>query len=81
MLTDSKIDPVQLLERLNADGHVVIENLVDKATVADLRDRVERILAHEREHPADPATATSPSIKSPTSTSSTGGAATTRSSG
>ena len=54
MLTDSKVDPVELLEELNANGHVVIENLIDKSTVADLRDRVERILTFEREHPADP---------------------------
>ena len=30
------------------------ENLCRKDTVTDLRDRVERILAHEREHPVDP---------------------------
>ena len=34
---------------------MVIENLLPKDTVTDLRDRVERILAFERAHPVDPA--------------------------
>ena len=38
----------EIVERLNADGHVVIENLIPKSMVADLRDRVERILERER---------------------------------
>src|SRR6478752_8097631 len=54
MLTEPKIDPIEALAELNANGHVVIPNLIDKATVTDLRDRVERILAYEREHPSDP---------------------------
>ena len=54
MLTASKVDPSEALAELNANGHVVIPNLIDKAMVADLRERVERILAYEREHPADP---------------------------
>ena len=58
MLTASKVDPIETLAELNANGHVVIPNLVDKAMVTDLRDRVERILAHEREHPADPGMST-----------------------
>ena len=44
----------EMVERLNADGHVVIENLIPKSMAADLRDRVERILERERAHPADP---------------------------
>lgn len=54
VLTQPTIEIADLLERLNADGYVVIENLLPKATVVDLRDRVERILAHERDHPVDP---------------------------
>ena len=44
----------EILERLNADGHVVIEDLIPKSMTTDLRDRVERILERERAHPADP---------------------------
>ena len=58
MLIEPKIDAGEALERLNADGHVVLENLIPRDTVADLRDRVERILAHEREHPVDPGDST-----------------------
>src|SRR6185295_6520743 len=54
MLAQSKVDAHEALERLNADGHVVLPNLISKDMVTDLRDRVERILAHEREHPVDP---------------------------
>jgi ectoine hydroxylase-related dioxygenase (phytanoyl-CoA dioxygenase family) len=52
--TQPTIEVAEALERLNADGYVVINNLLPKATVVDLRDRVERILAHERDHPVDP---------------------------
>ena len=41
-------------ERLAVDGYVVLENVLDRATVQDLRARVERLLAHERTHPFDP---------------------------
>ena len=41
-------------EHLNQHGYAVIPNLVDRATVVDLKGRVERLLAHEREHPFDP---------------------------
>ena len=58
MLIEPKIDTREALERLNADGHVVIENLIANDTVADLRDRVERILADERENPVDPGEST-----------------------
>jgi ectoine hydroxylase-related dioxygenase (phytanoyl-CoA dioxygenase family) len=47
-------DAATALERLNADGYVVIEDLVDRSTVGDLRERVERLLRHERDHPFDP---------------------------
>ena len=40
MLTEPKIDPIEALAELNANGHVVIPNLIDKATVTDLRDRL-----------------------------------------
>ena len=42
------------LERLEADGYVVLEGLVDDGTVSELRARVEGILRDEREHPFDP---------------------------
>jgi ectoine hydroxylase-related dioxygenase (phytanoyl-CoA dioxygenase family) len=42
------------IERLHEDGYVVIEGVLDQATVRDLRDRVEGILRYEREHPYDP---------------------------
>jgi ectoine hydroxylase-related dioxygenase (phytanoyl-CoA dioxygenase family) len=46
--------PADALEQLEADGYVVLEGLIDDATVKDLRARVEDILRHEREHPFDP---------------------------
>jgi len=42
------------IEQLHRDGYAVIEDVVDRATVRDLRDRVEGLLRHEREHPFDP---------------------------
>ena len=42
------------LEKLLADGYVVIENLLDPATTADLRDRVQRLLDAEKANPYDP---------------------------
>jgi len=47
-------DAAHALERLEADGFVVMENLIERTTAEDLRARVERILHHEREHPFDP---------------------------
>jgi ectoine hydroxylase-related dioxygenase (phytanoyl-CoA dioxygenase family) len=47
-------DPITALEQLNADGYVVIEKLLPPTTVRDLRERVERILTFERQHPFDP---------------------------
>jgi hypothetical protein len=54
MLTEPTVEAAEALGRLNADGFVVIENLLPKDMVADLRDRVERILDYERAHPVDP---------------------------
>ena len=81
MLSHPTTEVAGLLERLNADGHVVIENLLPKAMVVDLRDRVERILAHERDIRSTPARARSRSTRSTTSISNIGAAATTRSNG
>jgi ectoine hydroxylase-related dioxygenase (phytanoyl-CoA dioxygenase family) len=54
MLTRPKIGAAEALDQLNTNGHVIIENLVSKELTTDLRDRIERILEHERQHPADP---------------------------
>ncbi len=54
MLTEPNVDASEALDRLNTDGHVVLQNLISKEMVTDLRDRVGRILAHEREFPVDP---------------------------
>ena len=54
MSTSSVTHPREIVDRLNNDGHVVIEDLVPKSMVEDLRDRVQRILDRERAHPADP---------------------------
>ena len=58
MLTQPTIGAADALQLLNANGYVVIENLLPRATVTYLRDRVERILAYEREHPVDPGEST-----------------------
>jgi ectoine hydroxylase-related dioxygenase (phytanoyl-CoA dioxygenase family) len=42
------------IERLHHDGYAVIEDVLDPATVRDLRSRVEVLLRQEREHPFDP---------------------------
>jgi ectoine hydroxylase-related dioxygenase (phytanoyl-CoA dioxygenase family) len=42
------------LQALLADGYVVIENLLDQATTADLRNRVQRLLESERLQPYEP---------------------------
>ena len=44
----------EALEKLLTDGYVIIENLLDPATTADLRDRVQRLLDHEKANPFDP---------------------------
>src|SRR6476469_5783606 len=46
--------PAEILERLHRDGHVVIEDVIPPATVKDLHDRVDAILARERANPIDP---------------------------
>jgi ectoine hydroxylase-related dioxygenase (phytanoyl-CoA dioxygenase family) len=51
---DAKTDASLVLERLLADGYVVVERLLDDATTTDLRDRVQRLLDDERAHPFDP---------------------------
>ena len=50
MALQSTTDVAEALERLNADGYVVLERLLSTDTVLDMRDRVERMLVHEREH-------------------------------
>jgi ectoine hydroxylase-related dioxygenase (phytanoyl-CoA dioxygenase family) len=42
------------IEQLHDDGYAVIEDVLDQATVRDLRARVEVLLRTEREHPFDP---------------------------
>ncbi len=46
--------PGAILERLAADGYVVIDDAIPQDLVRDLRGRVERVLERERDHPADP---------------------------
>jgi len=50
---DANTDARVVLERLQADGYVVVEGLLDDATTADLQRRVQRLLDHERAHPFD----------------------------
>jgi ectoine hydroxylase-related dioxygenase (phytanoyl-CoA dioxygenase family) len=47
-------DVGHVLDRLQTDGYAVIADLLEPATVTDLRERVERRLVHERAHPFDP---------------------------
>lgn len=54
MATVTSADIQNAREHLNQHGYAVIPNLVDRATIADLKGRVDRMLAHEREHPFDP---------------------------
>ena len=42
------------LEKLLTDGYVVIEDLLDQTTTADLGDRVQRLLDEEKANPFDP---------------------------
>ena len=48
MTLQSSIPAAEVLEQLNADGYTVFEGLIDEATVADLRARVDAILSRER---------------------------------
>ena len=53
-LTASSADAIaEARQTLNRDGYVVIEGLLPRETVRDLKDRCERIMAHERAHPFD----------------------------
>lgn len=54
MKVDKTVDVAGVRDHLNAHGYAVIENLIDRETVADLKARVDRMLAYEREHPFDP---------------------------
>lgn len=49
MALQSTIDVDEARARLDTDGYVVLENLLSADTVRDMRERVERILDHERE--------------------------------
>jgi ectoine hydroxylase-related dioxygenase (phytanoyl-CoA dioxygenase family) len=54
MTTPNETLAKDALEKLLTDGYVVIENLLDPALTADLRDRVQRLLDQEKAHPFDP---------------------------
>ncbi len=54
MNVDTAVDTKRVRAHLNEHGYAVVENLVDRATIADLKARVDRLLAHERAHPFDP---------------------------
>lgn len=47
-------DILKAREHLNKHGYAVIPSVVDRATIADLKARVDRMLAHERQRPFDP---------------------------
>jgi len=53
-VTDVSIEPGEVLARLNADGHVVVEDVIPQEMVRDLRQRVQRTLERERADPNDP---------------------------
>ena len=87
MLIQSNIDANEALEQLNADGHVVIPNLIDKNVtrtafsflISEYKDYATGIV--DASIRSTRASATCRSIKRRTSTSSTGTAVTTRSTG
>lgn len=54
MNDDAALDIGSTRDHLNKHGYAVIRNLIDRKTVADLKARVNRMLAYEREHPFDP---------------------------
>lgn len=54
MTAAAPIDIGPARDHLNKHGYAVIENLADRGTVADLKSRVNRMLAYERQHPYDP---------------------------
>ena len=53
-MSATDVDTTEVLDRLLTDGYVVIERHLDGATTAELRDRVQGLLEHERAHPFDP---------------------------
>lgn len=54
MTAETPIDIGSIRDHLNTHGYAVVKNLVDRETVSDLKARVNRMLAYEREHPYDP---------------------------
>jgi ectoine hydroxylase-related dioxygenase (phytanoyl-CoA dioxygenase family) len=54
MNVDVSVDTAKARAHLKEHGYAVIPDLVDRATVADLKARVDRLLEHERAHPFDP---------------------------
>lgn len=48
-MVSSGIDSTETLERLRTDGYVVLESVLPRATAAELRERIERLLVHERD--------------------------------
>ena len=52
LAADVDIDHVRT--HLVEHGYAVIDNLVDRDTIKDLKERVDQMLAREREHPYDP---------------------------
>lgn len=53
-MSATDLDTIEVLDQLLTDGYVVVERHLDEATTADLRDRVQGLLDHERAHPFDP---------------------------
>ena len=53
MATATSADVQNARKHLNQHGFTVIPNLMDRAKIADLKARVDRMLAHEREQPFD----------------------------
>ena len=49
MTVSSNFDTAETLRRLHADGYVVLENILPRATTTQLRERIERLLVKERE--------------------------------
>ncbi len=52
--TALSIEPGEVLARLDADGYVVVEDVIPRSMVRDLKARVEDRLASERAAPLDP---------------------------
>ena len=54
MTAHHSTDIASAREHLKEHGYAVIPNLIGRDTITDLKARVDRLLAHEREHPFDP---------------------------